>query len=191
VRHIIVDGPDGAGKTDLIRDLSNHLGLPVHPRFVQSRTQPPDDLDQRVMDDLATPAFSDGYHTWIYDRHPLISEPIYGLVVRGELLGRFQYPSWLDRMRATLADRCIVVWCLPPYAEVVSNVNPERDRADVVPKIYDIYQAYQRSHKMWTGPFLVHDYTTAPAGSANRGTLISRIRRMAQEGEREWRTNPR
>jgi hypothetical protein len=191
MRHIIVEGPDGAGKTDLIRDLANHLGLPVHPRFVQSRTHPPEDLDMRVMDDLATPAFTSGYHTWIYDRHPLISELIYGPITRGSLNGQFQFPSWVDRMLATLVPRVVVVWCLPPYAEVVNNVNPERDRPDVVGKIYDVYQAYERSHKMWAGPFVVHDYTTAPAGSANRGVLISRIRRIAQEGEREWATNPR
>lgn len=191
IRHIVVEGPDGAGKTDLIRDLANHLGLPVHPRFVQSRTQPPDDLDQRVTDDLATPAFTQGYHTWIYDRHPLISELIYGPIVRGRLLGQFRYPSWVDRMRMTLAQRVIVVWCLPPYAEVANNVNPERDRPDVVDKMYDIYQRYTHVHKTWPGPFLTHDYTAAPAGSANRGVVISRIRRLAQEGEREWRTNPR
>ena len=96
---------------DLIRDLTNHLGLPVHPRFVQSRTQPPDDLDERVMDDLSTPAFTDGYHTWIYDRHPLISELIYGPIVRGHLLGGFQYPSWVDRMLAKLVPRVVRTIC--------------------------------------------------------------------------------
>lgn len=192
MRHIIVEGPDGSGKGNLIRDLRAHLGLPLHPRFVQSVGGPPPDLDVMVMADCNTPAFNDGHHTWVYDRHPLISEPIYGPIVRGEMLGSFRLPSWVDRMRVRVAQRSLVVFCIPPYVEVYNNVHGPIEHMEGVDKrIYEIYGEYSRTHKLWPGPFIVHDYVQNPPGSANRGTLISRIRRMAQEGEAEWRTNPR
>jgi hypothetical protein len=195
MRHIIVEGPDGSGKGNLIRDLTNHLGLPVHPRFVQSTGGPPEDLWDRMMDDIATPAFSDMHHTWIYDRHPLISEPIYGPIVRGKAIGSFAYPSWVDRMRARVAERCLVVFCIPPYVEVLNNVVNPRDNIEhmdgVAANVHAIYTEYAKRYKEWPGPYLRHDYVMNPPGSHNRGVLIGRIRRMAQEGEREWRTNPR
>ncbi len=195
MRHIIVDGPDGAGKDNLIRDLVNHLGLPLHPRFVQSTGGPPTNLDELVERDVSTPAFWDQHHTWIYNRHPVISEPIYGPIVRGQAIGSFALPSWLDRMRRRIAERCVVVFCIPPWSEVHNNiVNPAdgiEHMAGVEANAHAIYRAYVDTHTQWRGPFITHDYTRNPPGSANRGTLISTIRRMAQEGEREWRTNPR
>jgi hypothetical protein len=189
VRHVIVEGPDGSGKDNLIRELEAHLGLPVHPRFVQSTGGPPPDLDRLTEIDLQTPAFSDGHHTWIYNRHPVISEPIYGTAIRGEPLGKFRYSSWLERQRRRVANRSLVVWCLPPYTEVFNNVH--RPAGSIVhmegvdERIYDIYTAYERYHKLWPGPFLVHDYTVNKPGSASRANLIARIRRTAQEGSHD------
>jgi hypothetical protein len=135
---------------------------------------------------MSTPAFSDKHHTWIYDRHPMISERIYGPIVRGKVPGNFNLPSWVDRMLHLMYERCLVVWCLPPYVEVMKNVvTPAAGITHmngVEANIHAIYAAYNEECRVWKGPSITHNYVMNPPGSHNRGQLIARIRRMAQEG---------
>ena len=77
---LIVEGPDGAGKTQLIQRLRLNLQLELMPRVVSSDTEMMVDLQEWVNEDLHA-----GLKRAIYDRHRLISEPIYGPVLRKEM----------------------------------------------------------------------------------------------------------
>ncbi|MCA1807247.1 MAG: ATP-binding protein [Actinobacteria bacterium] len=50
---IVVEGPDGAGKTTLIRDLSALLNIPVAPRVVSQETKAMVDLRQWTEDNVS------------------------------------------------------------------------------------------------------------------------------------------
>lgn len=182
MKHVIVEGPDGAGKTNLVRELVDHLGIPQHPRFVQSTGGPPRNLDALVMADLVSPMYGPD-HPHVYDRHPLISEPIYGPIIRGGVDGMFRLVPWLDRCRKKLQGRAVVVFCLPPWEEVQNNVvNPDIEQMDgVAQEIWDIYNAYAQLYDRWGGPKLAHDYTRNPPGSMSRTNLITRVRLMMRE----------
>lgn len=123
---IIVEGPDGAGKTSLITRLRDDLGVETRPRHCTSEDGPLDGLLQWVEDDLKTHV-----HEGIYDRHPLISELVYGPIIRGEaLLG-----DDVDRLVNVLLKfkhyDPLIIMCLPPRAQVRVNVaqNHQADTA--------------------------------------------------------------
>lgn len=182
MRHIVVEGPDGAGKTNLVKDIVAALGLPVHPRSTPSVGGPPPHLDMWVEREFRR-AKTQG----IYDRHALVSEPIYGPIVRGRVPGLFNDRTWYETSLDRLAYQAVFVFCLPPYMEIANNVldNPSEHMAGVADpeNLYAIYELYNLAAKRFeTRRFsvVIHDYTLNPPGSENRGTLISRIRTLAQ-----------
>lgn len=183
MRHIVVEGADGSGKSNLVRDLVAALGLPIHPRSTPSVGGPPANLDQWVEREFRRPKVQG-----IYDRHALVSEPIYGPIIRGAMPGMFNDKTWLETCRGRLAHQSVFVFCIPPYMNVADNVldgDLSHHMAGVAEpdNLYAIYQAYAMTAKQFESRkyhVLIHDYTVNAPGSENRGTLISRIRAMAR-----------
>jgi GTPase SAR1 family protein len=166
IRHLVAEGPDGAGKSTLIRELLKFQSTPSipeplfvpHKRAVPSTGYTTVDLSDWVREDIHTI----GHHVpSIYDRHPLISEPIYGPIIRGYLPGKFRIPGWTSVMAGRLQARVFTVFCLPPLDVVKANV--ERDAAGqmggVPEHIGEIYEEYMYLVHNWAGPKLVYDYT--------------------------------
>lgn len=116
---VIVEGPDGGGKTTLVTRLVEELGVQVMPRACTSDNGPIAELWQWVDSDMARPAHDRG----LYDRHPLISEPIYGPLIRGYLPERFSDVEWLsNRLSMLRLKRPLIIFCLPPWPVVDLNV---------------------------------------------------------------------
>jgi hypothetical protein len=156
VDHIIVEGCDGTGKTRLIDVLSDRLDLQVHPRASHSTEGPVKDLTGWVERELYRPK-----NPGIYDRHPIISETIYGPIVRNMLPGKFCTPAWVQRIRHTLAKDHMVVWCIPPWPRVVDNIMATHDNhmAGVVDNLLPLYQAYKVMANSWPGIQCTYDFT--------------------------------
>lgn len=135
---IVVEGPDGAGKTTLIRTLQEHLDLPIAPRVVTKYAEAMVDLREWVDRNLA-----EGFQQTIFDRHRLISETIYGPILRDEQESGFSELSWLaPRMKQFYQIQPIIIYCLPPLAEVRHNVWQGEDNIVVQAQINKIYSAY-------------------------------------------------
>ena len=180
MKHVVVEGPDGSGKTNLVNELLSRLGIPQHPRFVKSTGGPPADLDIRMMQDFNSPLYQ--RHAHLYDRHPIISEPIYGPIVRGGSDGMFKIGSWVQQYRDRLSSIAVVVFCIPPLKEVKNNVgNPDVEQmTGVAASINELYAAYHALAHRWPGA-LIHDYTYNTPGSTMRDLLIRRIRLLMNE----------
>lgn len=115
---LIVEGPDGAGKTTLIRRLSMDLKIPIAPRVVGSDTQPLVDLAQWVEDNT-----SKGFQRTLFDRHRLISESIYGPATRAKQDPKFSDLGWLqEQMNLFYGCRPLIVYCMPPIEFIRENV---------------------------------------------------------------------
>jgi hypothetical protein len=156
---IIVEGPDGGGKTTLIRQMQDRYGLEVAPRVVSKETTAMVDLKQWVEDNL-----SEGPQWKLFDRHRLISEPVYGPILRQYIEDGFDSMVWMMlQMRRFYEIEPLVVYCMPPLNVVRGNVQNDPDNKAVAWKIEAVYQAYAAraaiDYSLSPGSTIIWDYT--------------------------------
>lgn len=176
---IIVEGPDGAGKTTLISRLTSGIlyDVSIGPRASHSTNGPVDDLSRWVDTNLLSWGHSE---LKIYDRYPLISEPIYGSIIRGEVDSHFT-DKWLRHRLNTFRSMTFVIWCIPPLKVVRANVTVSDHETPtqmdgVAMNIDAIWSLYAMHAQMWIGPAMIYDYTKS--NSQPRDTqLVSMLRR--------------
>jgi hypothetical protein len=155
---IVVEGPDGGGKTTLVNQLAEHLQLPIAPRVVSKDTQALVDLKAWTEENV-----SQGFQEVIYDRHRLISEPIYGSILRADFEPGFDDLAWYYSMwrQFILEVNPIIIYCVPPWETVKANLADDEDNVVVKPSarsIYSLYLTFAAQHAGWGA--LVYDYTS-------------------------------
>lgn len=137
---VIVEGPDGAGKSTLISQLQERYGLEVAPRVVTKGAEAMVDLQRWVEDNV-----DQGFQYKIFDRHRLISEFIYGPLLRQQQQPGFTDLGWSWHFLDQLYTRVnpLVIYCLPPLEVVAENVYLSGDENKVVlDHIEAMYTAY-------------------------------------------------
>lgn len=135
---IIVEGPDGAGKTSLINTLVDRWGYPVAPRVVSKNTEAMIDLQAWVDENLDL-----GFQQVIFDRHRLISEPIYGPILRETTEPGFTELAWFGpRLQRFYDIKPIVIYCLPSLYTVRRNLAYDPDNTRVKDHISKVYRSY-------------------------------------------------
>lgn len=154
---IIIEGPDGSGKSTLLSHLQEAFPyIDTHERFSTSVGGPVDDLRTRVRDSvnnslLAMPQF--------FDRHPFISEFIYGPLLRGGIKDGLDE---LESYRHHVLSDALIILCLPEIEQVKENIagNAEDQMNGVLSHIDAIYDGYNEFHRQHQGDNLVwYDYT--------------------------------
>jgi len=174
---IIVEGPDGAGKTTLIRKLSMELDLPIHERSANSDGTATMDKESTRDGNLTLWAFQDvqtipDQPMSIYDRHCLISEYIYGPIMRGYLGANFLSPVMHLSIRQ-LAEYSLVVFCRPPEDEIGRNLcgddNASFQMEGVRGRWRELMCGYDAMRMFWPGNCITYDYTK-PHDYANVAT---------------------
>ena len=174
LRHVIIEGPDGAGKTMLRDSLLKDLPyFTTHERAAQSVAGPNlSTLEEWVVLDTNNLSVQ---RPSIYDRHPLVSEPVYGPIVRNNLSGHFAQPWWVKSMTHRVASHALLVLCMPPLEEVIRNVfkTPGDQMLGVTDHITRIYAEYSRVYHTWPGVLLRRDYTQTLY--ANTRDIIRRV----------------
>lgn len=134
---IVVEGPDGSGKSTLVKAIEAEFNVTVAPRVVST--------DAEAMVDLK--AWTEvnvrhQHHGVVFDRHRLISEPIYGPILRSQPEPGFDSLGWLNAMfQLFYANKPTIIYCLPNWAVVRQHQTnlPKGATEAQARKIYDLY----------------------------------------------------
>jgi energy-coupling factor transporter ATP-binding protein EcfA2 len=155
---LILEGPDGAGKSTLANLLSRDLRMEIAPKVVDSDTKPMVDLAQWVEDNLKK-----GFHRTLYDRHRLFSEPIYGMLFREDpwppMMDLHTMNRWWSHLQ--VIDP-VIVYCLPTFSTVLANTVNDDNNRTILPKIRHIYAAYTAQAAVTNTQFsdcFIYDYS--------------------------------
>lgn len=139
---IVVEGPDGSGKTTLIKRLVQLIALECVPKAVSSEMNAEVDLSVYIEKQL-----NRGFGPRLYDRFALISGPIYGPLFGmrppNDIFQDFgQLASWLSRFYAI---EPLVIYCLPHHERVAANLWASEDftNRDQVENFMQAYWSYK------------------------------------------------
>jgi hypothetical protein len=158
---IIVEGPDGAGKSTLVHHLAEKYNIPIAARVVDENTNPMiDDLKHWTEVNLKK-----GLQWMIFDRHRLISEPIYAPVMKRRAQPGFDDVKWFTgRMIDFTRIHPFIIYCLPDFEVVKANLADDPHNLVVYNLIEYIYNAYvaQAAGDIARGQAVLYDYNHGP-----------------------------
>lgn len=141
---IVVEGCDGSGKSTLLENAR----IEIKKRyFLQTRHScRPLELGD-ALHFMRTARYTAGLLPLMVDRHPLISEPIYGPILRGSHLfeshlnlsrPHFRYEELRDSVTR-------IIYCRPSLEAVRRNISVQPQLAGIAEKIDLLYEAYDRT----------------------------------------------
>lgn len=129
--NIIIEGPDGSGKTTLAKTLLEYVPW----SYVEPAGPPksPGEMISRTMRYFR-------YKHKIIDRHPCISEPIYGAIRKQ---GSYMLPQLIDEF---YAQDNLIIYC---YGQAGLHVIKDRETAEHVTLIERHDEAIRHMYDEW------------------------------------------
>jgi adenylate kinase family enzyme len=170
---IIIEGPEGSGKTTLAKMLEEEAELNYH-----HSTGPPEDvadLDNRL--DRSMELLN---MRFVQDRSPWISEPIYSALLDGPQI----YPYWNVYMAGLKAVNAKVVYCRPPDEIIFENMLQDEKSwksasltQRIVKKRAYLLALYDRFMEQFQ-PWLIYDWTRESSAPVEK-SLIRQTKKWA------------
>lgn len=163
---VIIEGPDGAGKSTLIDNLKQSKRYFV----VLRNSGPPRDLDDvhRFVNllELTPPEMP-----VICDRHPCISDRLYGPILRNVDLLVDRPSTWM------LSGVDLIVYCRPPTETILANVRRTRGTQlegveENCRKLIDAYDEQMRTLAAGGLPVLQYNYESEISRTLTWNTIL-------------------
>jgi hypothetical protein len=177
---IILEGMDGTGKSNLLGTLSKDLMIPVHKRASSSTGGPVKNLWEWAYDDVMT-MYRQRFQ--IYDRHPLVSEYIYGPIIRQDMDERF-YSMEGSRLCTLFRESVLVIYCDPGILEVEKNISTTQHMPGVTENWKQLYYSYRSMFIHWSGNMLPWDYRNMGTYSYLRSLCVNFMAERKTEFQR-------
>lgn len=158
---VILEGPDGSGKTTLLHKLAEEFGLPIVDRVVSKSGETEFDLARWVEE-----TNEEGFQFKLYDRHRLISNPVYSPVLGRTSQDAFRNRDWVIQATGNFYEQVdpYVIYCLPPLEVVRANVQADSTNHWLLGRIDAVYEAYLARAAMEVvlrpARTAIYDYTT-------------------------------
>lgn len=160
---IILEGPDGGGKTTLAETLRSRL---QNDRMTHVVKHGP--YKGVASEDLCKIYFRSMSQALTYDDNVImdrswLSEPIYGQVYRkGE--NRIDMPRWRMLERVALSRGAVVIQCQPDYEDCAKTFlhRHEDEYLDTLGQLKEVYDAYELLQQHTCLPVIHYDYTRDP-----------------------------
>lgn len=152
---IVVEGVDASGKSTLMENLRT---VPGYFLLIRHSCRPLKVFDlMRFLKFIENEASS---MMLVVDRHPLISEPIYGpLLRRNNLVERVFTPNQVvQRLEKTISR---VIYCRPPKEAILHNLNNRPQLTGVNEHIHQLLDDYDQLMMKLSNliPVVNYDYT--------------------------------
>lgn len=186
---LIVEGPDGAGKSTLVNTLKKELGLIVGERATKDR----DKLYKVTRQDTYTAlgaAVKGDEPVRIWDRL-FFSEMVYAPVVGREC--EFSERESVFIRRVMNAMGCPIIICMPPFEVVRKNVEGTHQMTGVAENLDKICAHYREGgtslYGGCVGQLMWYDYTSTRNGGAylNTNQILDRCGHyMKLRSDRAW-----
>lgn len=156
---IILEGPDGSGKTTLAKSICTHPDFRDNamylrpPSAVLSSSEGPVGSERHLiewwLDQLIAVRSREYRRKAIYDRTTFISDPIYRLSYGGVPQGTHVEMAYGIQAIAGFAD--LVVFCLPDFDKTLEVIHAEgRDKLPLSDEtLYTIWWAYHYTYQLW------------------------------------------
>lgn len=156
VKIIVCEGFDGTGKSTLIKKLHQNTGLPIHPRAVADQTgEPVGNLFDWARTDVET---WDNQPLSLYDRHPFVSEYIYGPITRGRVAPGFRRGAAKNYLN-TFFSEALLIFCVTDAQTIYENLKRNDQMDGVAEHAEQLIVAYTEIIAKYPGNFCVYNYT--------------------------------
>jgi len=179
---IILEGPDGAGKTSLLEVITHKWhGAPPDNYNVQVTHSPgplPKDLYYHAMKILR-----DAKPVCILDRFPYFSESVYGKVLRPyPLMNTHEFIALRERL---LKMRPLVIYCRPPLTMLKETHTVKEQMHGVEEHYNELVDGYDKAYASWIRDFRIatYDFTQGAEAMTRIGYVIRAYIEEEQRGE--------
>jgi len=155
---IIVEGPDGGGKSTLVSRIETDWNLTREPKAVTSDAQSLFPIGKYIEDEMYK-----GFGMRLYDRFALISSPLYMMFENRTFVEPLTDHTWL-MIQYHVLKRIdpVIIYCLPPLEVVKENLSKEDNSGgkalEHIEQIYYNYVAFSARDGYNTST-MVWDYT--------------------------------